>query len=508
MANRFLINASKLAKRKMRRAQQDEWAKSRPKAAPIQSSRESLYTPRQMEVRGAVLALREYRGEKPVMIDGPAGTGKTIGILLWIYFLMDAYPGIRVLITRKTKKDIRDSVLVSWENHVLPPGCPMLDGPSRETREVYRHANGSELSILGLSDGEAVKKALSREYDIIYCSESIQLTQDQIETLVTRLRNSRLPIGQFLYMDCNPDSPMHWIWQGQLAGKYVRFQSTHRDNPAYYDEDGNLTAKGKQYIEGQLGNLTGLRRERLLEGKWVAAEGAIYEFDERIHTARLADMFPSRQTLPLEWTRYWVSDFGTTHPHVWQQWAEDEDGRLYRELEIYHTNLLLRSKDPDAVTVASMIRSATKGYPKPKAWICDHDRQERMQLEEEFGMRTTPAYKSVLPGIDAVKQNLAPAIDGRPRICYMDGALVHSPDRELIERKHPTSTEQEFAYYVWAESSAGKLGRDEPRKEFDHGMDATRYMVAYVSGLKEKPSRTTFKPFSVGSGRPGGYVPR
>lgn len=491
MSSRFLLNARKLADRKIRRKQQDAWTQNRPARKPTASG-PSYYAPREFEFRGAVLELRKYRGTKPVMIDGPAGTGKTVGTLAWIYEMMDSYPGTRVLIARKTKESIRESVLVTWENHVLPEGSPMLDGPARENRESYRHANGSELAIIGLHDKKAVNQVKSQEYDIIYCNEASQLTEGDIGLLTTRLRNFRLPHGQFLIMDTNPDSPHHWLWQGHLKGEYIRFQSTHRDNPAYYDAEGNLTPMGDQYINGSLSNIRGLERERMVEGKWVAAEGAIYEFDERIHVARLEEMYRGIDRLPMNWPRIWVTDFGTTHPHVWQQWAIDDDGRAHRELEIYHTNLLLRSNDPDVPTVASLMRRATAGYPRPVAWICDHDRQERMQLEEEFGMRTIPAYKAVLPGIDATKQLLTPAIDGIPRLRYMAGALVHAPDPDLLERREPTSTEQEFAYYIWESGS-----KDAPRKQYDHGMDCTRYLASYLLNLSKEPKKQVQRARSV-----------
>src|SRR6185369_1742308 len=59
---------------------------------------------------GANAALRDYRGLE-VLLSGPAGTGKTRGVLEWINHLAWRYPGLRVLIVRKTRASLAESVL-------------------------------------------------------------------------------------------------------------------------------------------------------------------------------------------------------------------------------------------------------------------------------------------------------------------------------------------------------------------------------------------------------------
>src|SRR3546814_15273055 len=81
--------------------------------------------------------------------------------------------------------------------------------------------------------------------------------------------------------------------------------------------------------------LTGVQRQRLLDGRWVAAEGIIWpEFDPAVH---LVDRFD----IPDDWTRYWTVDFGYIHPFVAQWWAVDPDGVLYLYRELVHTKRLV-----------------------------------------------------------------------------------------------------------------------------------------------------------------------
>ena len=66
--------------------------------------------------------------------------------------------------------------------------------------------------------------------------------------------------------------------------------------------------------------------------------------------------------------------------------------------------------------------------------------------------------------------------DGKPRIMFMRDAVVKR-DPALVDRVKPTCTVEEFPSYIWDISNNRKRG-EEPVKEYDHGMDATRYKVA------------------------------
>jgi phage terminase large subunit len=201
----------------------------------------------------------------------------------------------------------------------------------------------------------------------------------------------------------------------------------------------------------------------------AAAEGAVYEesWDRALH------LIDSR-VIPAEWPRYWVVDFGYTNPFVWQAWAQDRDGRLYRYREIYHTRTLVEDH-------AKQILKLTEGEPKPRAIICDHDAEDRATLEKHLGQQTVGAYKAVSAGIQAVASRLRKAGDGKPRLLFLRDSLV-SVDRKLAGAHKPTCTEEEFESYVWDQSSGRRKG-EEPIKEDDHGMDAVRYLVAHVDDI-------------------------
>ena len=282
------------------------------------------------------------------------------------------------------------------------------------------------------------------------------------------MRHGRLSFQQLLAA-CNPDAPTHWLKQRCDRGLTRLINSRHEDNPVYYNSDGTLTERGRDYI-GKLDRLTGVRHARLRLGLWAAAEGMVYDqFQEAVH---VVDPF----SIPEHWPRYLSVDFGFTNPFVAQWWAEDEDGRLYLYREIYRTR---RTVDQHARDILDQVTTPDGRWlePRPAAVVCDHDAEGRAVLERELGVETTPAHKSVLDGIQAVQARLRVAEDGKPRLFFVRGALVER-DPELEGARRPTCTVEEIPGYIWSRSRDGRE-KDQPVKDDDHGMDAMRYMVAH-----------------------------
>ena len=78
-----------------------------------------------------------------------------------------------------------------------------------------------------------------------------------------------------------------------------------------------------------------------------------------------------------------------------------------------------------------------------------------------------------------MQARLRPAADRRARLFVLKNALVER-DETLAEMHRPTCTAQEFETYSWPKGADGKAIKEEPVKLDDHGMDSTRYAVAYA----------------------------
>jgi len=435
---------------------------------------------------GAAKSLFGYRG-KEVLLSGPAGTGKTRACLEKLHLMALLNPGMRGLILRKVAADLGSTALVTWKEHVakeaLDLGVCAYFGGSREEAPGYRYTNGSFIAVGGLNDPNRI---MSSEYDVIYVQEATQLTVTDWENCNTRLRNGKISFQQ-LIADTNPDVPTHWLKQRADAGTVQLFESRHRDNPRLYLPDGSLTVYGAEYM-ARLDALTGVRLKRLRDGLWVATDGQVYElFDAAIHAPTLADIRAlyggwedtrlCAAGLPWHWRRWMAIDFGFTNPTVIQRWAEDDDGRLYLYAEQYRTQRLVEDHVAD---LRKMLfdKDGNELEPEPWAIICDHDAEDRATFRKHFGRGTVSAVKWVKPGVEAVQSRLKVAGDGRPRLYLVRGALA-SLDVSLREAGKPACTLDEITSYVW-DIVEGKVSKDVPRKENDHGMDAMRYTVARV----------------------------
>lgn len=443
------------------------------------------------------------RVDGEIVLSGPAGTGKSVAALHRVFELAVRNPGMRALLVRRTHVSLTSSGLVTWREKVCPVSLEKRTvtyyGGSSEEPAQYRFWNGSKVMLGGMDHSG---KVMSTEYDLIYVQEAIELDEDHWESLSTRLRNGRLQHMQ-LIADTNPSAPQHWLKDRANKGTTVMIESRHADNPAYVDDAGEPTPEGRVYL-GRLDKLTGVRRLRLRDGVWAAAEGVVYDgWDD---ARNLVDHFDP----PAEWRRWWVIDFGYTNPFVCQWWAEDPDGRYWLYREIYRTQRLVEDHAADILAQVARVtdKGAERGLtlaqavaaggpmvewlePKPEAIIVDHDAEDRATLRRHLGgMATRAARKEKGPGIEAVAARIRPAGDGKPRLLIMRDTLVERDDL-LVDAKLPTCTYEELAGYVWAPPTGGRAPKEEPVKKDDHGVDGMRYLVA-TNDLAGRPSIRSF----------------
>lgn len=408
----------------------------------------------QLGFRGAAAAIQAERSPEWI-ISGPSETGKTVGALSLLDRLARRYKKSQWAIIRKTRTSMDGTVLKRYRSNFERAGVHAFGG---QHAEWFDYPGGARIWVCGLDNPG---KILSGEFDGIYVNQAEELTLADWETLTTRTtgRAGNVDFGGMTFGDANPGAPSHWI---KHRATLKLFESRHEDNPTLFDNQGQITTQGVRTMR-VLDALTGVRKDRLRHGRWVQAEGTVYQFNAAIH---LVDRFDP----PADWRRIRVIDFGYTHPFVCQWWAIDPDGRMFLYREIYMTGRTVKVH-------AAQINELSAGERFDDT-ISDHDAEDRATLDEN-GISTTPAIKEISPGIQAVEERLKVAGDGRPRLFIMRGALVEE-DSTLAAARLPTCTEQEFDVYSWPKSTDGKPVKDVPVKLFDHGMDAMRYGVRFL----------------------------
>jgi phage terminase large subunit len=417
-------------------------------------------------------------------------TGKSVSLLYRMHATAEEYPESRQLILRKTRKSLTESGLVTFEDRVLPKSHPVLfsakgNRTRRTNRSSYDYPNGSTIVVGGMDEPTRI---FSTDYDAIFWQEATEARLDEWESLLRALRHTATPQRQ-LFGDCNPGPPTHWLRERSKTPALRMLETTHKDNPALWDAERNdWTPNGRQYM-ATLQAMTGIRRDRLYLGLWVAAEGIIYPM-----FSRTVNVVP-RFTPPDSWRTILSIDFGYSHAFVAQVWVLDGDGRMYLESEIHMSG---RTLDEHAVGIKDMIRG--RSYEG----VADAASPESIERLKALGIVCRSCYKgpgSVKAGINLVMERMKAAGDGKPRLFVMEDSL-YERDEEAAKAHRPLCLLDELESYAWRKDANGN-SKEEPVKEDDDSADALAYAVGHVERLGEvAPQPFAFR--QVGSQSPYG----
>jgi hypothetical protein len=422
-----------------------------------------------VELRGNNLAIQDIR-DAQVITHGAAGTGKTLGWLYKINREMWEHPNLRVLIVRKVRADLAESVLVTFERDILGYTNPICEGATRQNRDAYHYPNGSLIALGGM---DRPGRFLSSEWDIIYVPECNQLADEEWQLLYSRLnRDGRYEHPQ-ICGDTNPDRPDHWIQRRAKAGEITLLPTAHQDNPKYWDvKFSEWTALGVQYVLGRLAKLSGILRKRFYEGLWVIAEGAIYDiWDEATHVKDdewliAHDWLAERDGVIVPGPRvvraFGGQDWGFTNPGDLQVWLQDGDGRMLMVHEVYMTRQLTG-------WWVNRAQEATAHWGMDTL-VCDPSQPAAIQEMVNGGVHAVEAINDIRDGIDRVYARLVTQDDGQPRLLVRRNALSErDPNRE--EKLQPCGLREELPGQVWKD----KTKKEEAADGENHAADVARY---------------------------------
>ena len=372
-----------------------------------------------------------------VIAVGPAGTGKTMAACWRLHHIALKVPGVRLLIARKVLEDLKTGALSTYTNHIRPELDGVVPfGGNRFYPGAFRYPNGSVIHVVGL---DKPGKVMSAEYDIIYINEATELDEVTWQILKSRLRNGVLGYQQIMG-DCNPAGPRHWLNTRCNAGLTRRIQTTHKDNPAYWDGT-DWTPMGRMYVLDTLGSLTGVQRKRLLEGVWAAAEGLVYpEFvPEMIRAEDVSG-----------WDTYLAVDVGSKNPTAILTCHVSGDKRVHISRELYRRNM-------SSTEIVAAIEAEADRCNPDLIYIDPSAKGTVTDLIRD-GYPVERANNDITDGIRRVKATLALGFS-------VDPSCVN-----LID---------EFGLYAYPDNP--KIETDKPVKEHDHALDAVRYLCAGIA---------------------------
>lgn len=321
---------------------------------------------------------------------------------------------------------------------------------------------GKKVYVVGANDERAEGKIRGPTFAGALVDEATLLPEGFFRMLLSRLT---IPQSK-LFATTNPDSPFHWLKHDFIDinsndESFLKvFKFVIDDNPSLSQDKKNQLKKSYQ----------GLFYKRFIEGQWVLAEGAIFDFfDSAIHVVKQSKTY----------AKYWILgiDYGTTNPFaaVLIGFNDDHHPSLWVEREYYWDSKAMGYQKTD-MEYAEDIKRVFDGYPIRSIYLDPAAASFDVELRRHK-LPVRQAKNDVLDGIRFVA-NL-----------FSTGDLVI---------KHGCSNLiKEIESYVWDVKSA-KDGIDKPVKVRDHAIDAMRYALfthyGHKNSLKEHQESKPINP--------------
>lgn len=355
-----------------------------------------------------------------------------MGLLRWLEFCRSGPPGPLIIVGR-TDKTIKRNIITPLQDIV---GSAVQYSIGKGEVKLYNRT----MYVVGANDERAEGKIRGSEFAGALVDEATLIPESFFKMLLSRLS---VPEAQ-LFCSTNPDSPYHWLKTGFIDRKdeldCAVFSFNIRDNPS-------LTEK---YITELSREYQGLWHKRYIEGKWVLADGAVYDFfDESIH---VIDHPPGS-------ANYYFSaiDYGTTNPCVFGLFGYNPSlyPNIWLEKEYYFDSAAERKHKSDYDYVRDFM-DFSAGYHVKAVYIDPSAASLKAEFIRNGFTNVLDAQNDVLPGIRFQSQLLT---NGTFKICF-----------------NCTNAIKEYSQYVW-DSKAAERGEDKPVKRYDHCSDMTRYAL-------------------------------
>ena len=364
-----------------------------------------------------------YSRYDALICDGAVRSGKT-SIIVWAFveWAMREFNGQRFGICGKTVDSATKNIIIPFISMSLAKERYTLRWRrSDKLLEVRRGATTNYFEVFGGKDESSQDLIQGRTLAGVFLDEVVLMPQSFVNQALARCSVD----GAKLWFSCNPGSPQHWFYTEWIKKAKERnalcLHFSMRDNPS-------LSETTLARYEGMY---SGVFYQRYVLGKWVLAEGLVYDFGED----NITDEVP-------EHGEYYMSiDYGTQNPFACGLWCVVGDSAT-RIAEYYYCGRNEQTQKTDEEYCDEVERLA-KGY-KVKRVVVDPSAASFIASLRKRGFYVTKANNDVLDGIRRVSGYLK---NGKLKIHRSCGHTV-----------------EEFGLYRWDD----KAGEDKVVKENDH----------------------------------------
>ena len=383
----------------------------------------------------------QYSRYDALICYGAVRSGKT-SIIMWSFveWAMREFNGQRFGLCGKTVDSCTKNLVIPFISMSLAKERYTLRWRrSDKLLEVRRGATTNYFEVFGGRDESSFALIQGRTLAGVFLDEVVLMPQSFVNQALARCSVD----GAKLWFSCNPGSPQHWFYTEWIKKAKERnalcLHFTMRDNPS-------LSESTLARYEGMY---SGVFYQRYILGKWVLAEGLVYDFGED----NITDEIP-------EHGEYYMSiDYGTQNPFSCGLWCVVGDSAT-RIAEYYYCGRNEQTQKTDE-EYCDEVEKLAKGY-KVKRVVVDPSAASFIASLRKRGFYVTKANNDVLDGIRRVSGYLK---NGKLKIHRSCGHTV-----------------EEFGLYRWDDKS----GEDKVVKENDHCLTGDTVVNTIWGGRKIK----------------------
>lgn len=377
---------------------------------------------------------------------GAVRSGKTFASLLAFTDFCRSGPPGDFMIIGKSRETIKRNVLYPLKN-LLGDHFKFYIGRGEAT--LFNRT----IHIVGANDDRAEGKIRGSTLAGAYVDEITVIPE-----VVFEMMKSRLSIdGARLFGTTNPDSPFHWFKRNFLD------RSEDLDIRCWnflLDDNPNLS---DSFIHNLKKEYQGLWYSRFIEGKWVLAEGTVFDFfDREKHTI---DFPPGK-------AEYYIVgiDYGTSNPTAFSMIGYNSQTFPTRWLEKeYYWDGRAQLRQKTDSEYANDLKKFLSGYNVRAIYIDPSAVSFRVELNQMGIGNVIEANNDVLSGI---RYHSSLLLNGTFKVC-----------------RNCVNAIREYQTYRWDEKASTR-GEDKPKKDNDHCMDSLRYSL-FTHWFKAEGKRLT-----------------
>ena len=274
-----------------------------------------------------------------VAFGGARGGGKSWAIRAKAILLASKYPGISIMIVRKSFPELEANHISQFRKQLRPnmPGSPYK---YNEGKKIMYFPNGSTIRFAYCERDSDTDRYQGTEVDVLFLDEATQLSEQQIHDLNACVRSTNAGFPLRTYYTCNPGGKGH----AYIKRLFVDRQYVGKEKPEQYSFIQSLVYDNKALLDAhpeyldELENLPEARRKAWLYGDWNSFIGQVFQewrddpahYEDRRWT-HVIDDFP----IDASWKVYRSFDFGYAKPFACGWYAVDHAGKIYRFREYY-----------------------------------------------------------------------------------------------------------------------------------------------------------------------------